>query len=111
MNSENSKQTATPWVSYEGENFAEFDKIIITTDDRLYNSKVPIAEISINYSEPMEAEQKANAEFILRAVNSHDDMLAALKAVETYAPDIGVDQFRDALKSARAAISRAEGKS
>ena len=59
---------------------------------------------------PIEA--KANAEFIVRAVNAHDDMLIALKdAAESLArlPDAEGAFRHECLRAAREAIARATG--
>lgn len=57
----------------------------------------------------------ANAEFIVRAVNSHDEMLAALQdaesAISASISYYGTDAALSALKSVRAAISKAIGAS
>lgn len=52
-------------------------------------------------------ERKANAELIVRAVNSHADMLAALKAIADYYDED--DILRGDLEQIRAAISKATG--
>lgn len=60
---------------------------------------------------------QANARFIVTACNSHDDLLAALKALvaaeDRFAAESGVsfdDGVSDAVRSARAVIAKAEGK-
>jgi hypothetical protein len=52
----------------------------------------------------------ANAHFIVRAVNSHADMLAALKAIIPLIDVAGYTDRRDeeAIRQARAAIAKAE---
>lgn len=78
------EHTPTPWVDVENdEDSIDWDKVYITTDDRVYKSLIPIAEVSIGYSEPMNSEQIANAAFLVRAVNSHDELVATLTAIKT----------------------------
>jgi hypothetical protein len=100
--------TPTPWVVCENDpaDSMDYDKIWVTTDDRLYKSLVPIAEVGIDYSEPINSEQKANAEFIVRAVNFHDEMLAALKAAEGLIA--GTSATGNELSLIRATIAKAE---
>ena len=69
--------------------------------------------------EMRDSEGEANAAFIVRAVNSHDDLLNALKAVverlagwmEIADPDHVNADDRQALAEARAIISKATGES
>jgi hypothetical protein len=48
-------------------------------------------------------EQRANAEFIVRAANAHDDLLAACKLqeelIKTIVENMGIVKFIDAVKS------------
>jgi hypothetical protein len=58
---------------------------------------------------------EANAEFIVRAVNSHDELLAALKEVERHHVSINAEAGRDesrsmTLRIVRNAIQKAEGR-
>ena len=50
---------------------------------------------------------KANAEYIVRACNSHDDLLAACKAMITDF-DLGEHSIENSLKMMRAAIAKAQ---
>lgn len=56
-------------------------------------------------------EANANAEFIVRAVNCHYELLDALKKVTDYADDCASDreEYPLCIESARAAIAKAEG--
>lgn len=58
------------------------------------------------------AERHANAAFIVRACNAHDDLLAALKRIVTAydLPGHWQDEVAQAMGQARAAIARAEGR-
>jgi hypothetical protein len=53
----------------------------------------------------------ANAEFIVRAVNSHDDLICALKVLRGFMPPSGDDNIDAALNLADAALAKAEGRS
>lgn len=64
-------------------------------------SRIAIADI---YCAEPGSEQEANAEFIVRAWNSFDDLLAALQGVLRVA-----DRATDEFDAARAAIARATG--
>jgi hypothetical protein len=65
---------------------------------------------------PMNAPQPlANAEFIVRACNTHDDLVGALKFVLAfYEPDAGeyldTEAWKRAHAQAKAAIAKAEGR-
>lgn len=57
----------------------------------------------------------ANAEFICRAVNAHDDLIAALKALADFCEAYdqgyrGDEGFPDAVRAARAVQAKAEGR-
>lgn len=93
------KHTPTPWTLPK---FSTSDKWI----------EIPEAGIRIDYDDVDHDTQKANTEFVLRAVNSHDELLAALKLMvevgsEYYDMDMG-DNGAPALDQARAAIANAE---
>lgn len=53
--------------------------------------------------------RKANAEFIIRACNAHDDLLGALKQLSAALDEFDFDPALQA--AARAAIANAEGRS
>ena len=97
-----SGHTKEPWivVSNEESKF-DYDKLHITTEDRVYRSLVPIAEVGVDYNEPLESEQQANAILLAAA----PDLLAALKEVMSVS-----DRATDEYDRARAAIARAEGR-
>jgi len=57
---------------------------------------------------PRPKEAKANAKFIVRAVNSHEELLEACKNMLTY---LETEEMKDLdLNKARSAIARAEGR-
>jgi hypothetical protein len=51
----------------------------------------------------------SNAAFIVRAVNAHDDLLAACKAALSLTENRGNLQFMECTATLRAAIAKAEG--
>lgn len=58
----------------------------------------------------LDSEARANTEFAVRACNSHEELLTALKGmVALHAPVHTVRESVEALHKARAAIARAEG--
>lgn len=69
------------------------------------SDEVPIFSILCNRTEAM-----ANAEFICRACNAHEELLTALRGLLAYADAIRVRGYGDNLecKAARAAIANAE---
>ena len=73
-----SKHTPTPWHS--------FGPII-------HHNGQHVAHVVNNERHPDgdtgSPEQRANAEFIVQACNSHDDLLAACKAVQRYFDNMG----------------------
>ena len=53
----------------------------------------------------------ANAEFIVRACNAHEDLLAALKEIERSLANHPTFAWHNIVEIARAAIAKAEGES
>ena len=72
------KFTPGPWLDYEGEELIEEGSLVITTDARQRESKVCITEILVDWSEPFETEQRANASLIAAA----PELYAALEEAE-----------------------------
>lgn len=76
--------------------------ILLTTQERVDNNEEPIAKDIVN---------KKYAEFIVRAANSHEELLAACKALLMY---IGMNQGKEILPNAhemvqlRAAMANVE---
>ncbi|MDX6806348.1 hypothetical protein [Terrihabitans rhizophilus] len=60
------------WITVHDEGSAfDFDKIQITTRERLSKNLVPIAYVEIGFSEAMNAEQRGCADLIVRSVNAN----------------------------------------
>lgn len=102
------KHTKLPWHIGERSGNAGF---------RIYAGEQPIAEIRYIRGESCSKkgieEEKANAEFIVKAVNCHDDLLAAselavaeIEAELACQPDLGLEQ---ALERLGAAIKKSKG--
>lgn len=101
------KHTPLPWYNDEDDIYSNYHGNIVYVgsiyDDRKYRSHRQIAQ------------DNANAEFIVRAVNSHDDLLKTLRSIELSVD--AVNSGGDPLKAlaqikekARATIQNAEGK-
>lgn len=107
-----SKHTPTPWTLWEeNEHFVLSGKTTIAEvySDWGYAPKTKNERIAPN------EEGKANAEFIVRAVNSHEELLKAAKEAEdALAQSISKDGKTDwrytKLWALRNAIAKAEGK-
>jgi hypothetical protein len=112
-----SKHTATPWKAQKprGPQHAIDRKWeIVAPDPDGHGEMVVVGEHT-----GIECLTKENAEFIVRACNAHDNLLAACKAVLEHGtiwwqmsqsnnlPKWAMD-LRDALMQARAAIAKAE---
>lgn len=93
------QHTPTPWTDHKKSLFPQSDGIIWGPDG------IGICEMQrMGYPEEM----KANAAFIVRAVNAHEDMLAALKNLveRNLIKDVDGDHHQEVLDS----IAKAEGK-
>ena len=98
--------TPTPWELSEKENFMGSWEILDGD-----NSDNTIAMTSYRLGTTDEEKQKANAEFIVRACNSHDELVKALKEIASYSPHCCEDCPCDYLRQvAEEAIAKAEGK-
>lgn len=73
----NAKHTPTPWAidSYRAPNG---DSVIVRIVGR--GMGTPISAIGRRHGDIRDAEERANAELIVRAVNAHDALVEALKA-------------------------------
>lgn len=100
------KHTPLPWRLYEGDDYIS----VGTTDPSDPLILDTIGQRSNDPDRP-EDEQVANAEFIVRAVNSHDDLLAVCRAVLDRHSYQGTGEPWPALfEAARAAVAKAEGR-
>lgn len=89
-----SNHTPTPWEV--GEDVGQAERSIVTAECR-----------DICTCETGFGDAEANAEFIVRAVNAHDDLLNACREIlraDEYTPDWHVT---DAIELAKAAIAKA----
>lgn len=104
----NSKHTPTPWFASEdgdGENYGA-STLVDARNGYIASVGAPFAEVA--------EENLANAAFIVRAVNAHDDLVAALheymsqfgQALEAYGIAF-TDSQKIADAKARAALARA----
>lgn len=82
--------------------YAKFD------DPRFKYKPRIIAEVISKVDWGIEAPALANAEFIVRACNSHDDLLAALEEIANDPMTLAEYTIKNMKKIARAAIARAE---
>jgi len=105
----NTKHTPTPWSV----NTTSFSGAIVRFHiaGPVHGSCYPICE-HILEEKPDATQQLEDAAHIVRCVNSHDELLAALKLMvevgcDLYDMDMG-DNGAPALDKARAAISKAE---
>ena len=95
-----SKHTPAPWV-VEYDDFD--DQLSVNSDDRRATDKVAIATIAVNFNEPFEAEQRANAALI-GAAPELPEALEAMMSPRMNGPD-SVDIWRQAT----AAVEKAKG--
>lgn len=87
------EHTPTPWLL--DEDCFDEDVVEITSQDRLDNSMGEIAAVQVGgFDDEVEAQQRANAEFIVRAVNAHADLVAALDAAQARC-EIAVKEGRE----------------
>jgi len=98
-----SEHTPLPWIPIAGDLFDE-GCILITTNQRIENDKIPIATVEIDFSEPMNSEQIANAALIVRSVNQSplfDELVEALREAREHVQSVidewGEDSHADAV--------------
>ena len=99
----NWKHTPGPWKR-EG--------YLIIVDRKTRRRCAAIASICTTAT-MIEKDWEANAEFIVRACNSHDDLLEACKALSEYVSGQWLEEWENrpnCLRIAEQAISQAEGK-
>ena len=81
------EHTPLPWIQIAGDMLDE-GCILITTNQRIENDKVPIATVEIDFSQPMNSEQIANAALIVHSVNLLPELVEALREADR--PIIGL---------------------
>jgi len=108
------KHTPTPWKSIREDYRGNADKLVIHSSDDHRIAVVDVTKWEDDERGFTEIEE-ANAAFIVRAVNCHEDLLIAMKKIkEWYAPTAngGWADHQDAItyQLACQAIARAEEK-
>lgn len=101
------QHTPGPWRAGQTSSGA-FIEVTYTTEQGVVEPIATCHQISLPRSSDQRAQAKANAEFIVRACNAHDDLLAALEALFTEAGEHAIDcgiEFA-ALEQARLAIAK-----
>lgn len=100
-----SKHTPTPWQLARPD--VERCRVVIETVERGVDLPDQGNPIAVAYwGTPIE---EANAELIVRAVNCHEELLAAIKKAERELRQL--QSPRSALTTLREALAKAEGKS
>lgn len=102
--------TPAPWTYYE-------NKSSIVIRSNYYRKNIAQIPNKKNVAHTPYKEQKANAEHILRCVNSHSELLEALKNCEQYMKGWFYQNLKPEIKQAldydleklKAAIAKAEG--
>lgn len=105
-----SEHTATPWVNIPQTNGSSMICREYETGDQMNPKGLRlIANVLARLGSLREDE--ANTEFIVRAVNSHDDLVKAVERWLSWCDDwhAGKSHPSDDLEFARAALSRARG--
>lgn len=104
-----SKHTPVPWTTWQNE--AEgLDRHVISA----YESEGPFWQIGVVWAYEGSDEAAANAAFIIRACNAHEDLLEAAKIVlaatnATNNDDTGTIICCPGMEALHAAITKAEG--
>lgn len=100
--------TPTPWaVCYDPANDSWYAGVTISGKTGQGKTDYRVADVSV-----LNHAYKANAAFIVRACNAHDDLLAALRKIDhTLSVHGHVDADTELHGVVRAAISKAESKS
>ena len=109
-----SKRTPGPWKAVERSRWHDAIRIV-------GRRNVETARVSTDGQRNDSDENRANAEFIVRAVNAHDDLLASVREMVKAAGSLMGEatggmpvqdwgQVNDALVAAGRAVAKAEGK-
>lgn len=105
------KHTPTPWRAYDNGHYWQIDT---TSAEWTYGQVADVCSSKymypMPYGTPPVSHEKANAEFIVRAVNCHDDLLGALQELadvsRSYLAHMDAADIV-ALDRARAALAKA----
>ena len=99
-----SAHTPTPWIALRDNEGLDDDKIQITTQQRVEESKVAIALVAVDFNEPFETEQQDNAAFIATAVNAHEALVNAVRQLLANSQMDG-HSYRDCHQKAEALLA------
>lgn len=92
--------TPGPWMSFDSGT-----KVITCDSESLLIASLEECEVETV------AERKANAEFIVRACNSHEELVEALRdLLQVIATDELIPESVSYMQQARAALAKAEGR-
>jgi hypothetical protein len=100
------ERTPGPWKTMPVERIGELERISIVTD-----AKMVVADVLL-YDPADREEDTANAAYIVRACNAHDDLLAACEAAEPALWILAAGGSQDAARrhtQLKAAIRKAKG--
>lgn len=96
--SETAKHTPTPWVLekrdrvFHGGKFEWGGPLIISGDEGTEEGFIPVALV---HEDGPEGWALANAEYIVRAVNAHDELVAALRGLLVSHLGLLIEHYRD----------------
>jgi hypothetical protein len=83
MNKNEQKHTPTPWILEKPSSYNQIsDRLIIRAEDTSRNLWDQICEVGITHTGLMGGSPKANAELIVRAVNSYEPMQQRVQELE-----------------------------
>lgn len=85
----NTKHTPLPWVFAYGAIYRDLPNL------QAENSGIRIAQMDRNEPHTTPVERDANAAYIVKAVNAHDELVGALEHFEEYASQVLRDHIRD----------------
>jgi hypothetical protein len=100
------KWTPGPWTLVD----VTGDEIAITTEARMADDIIPIVEVLIDWNEPLESEQQANALLIAAAPELYEALERALNWLSSY-PGQGTMGIDGPYEQARSALAKARGES
>lgn len=108
MSTREPQHTPTPWMIGKHNDHDNTLSIVEGDQVKTYNKKTVTAYVP-DVSHYAEGYQRSNAEFIVRAVNAHEELLRVCKLI--YETENEKDDFcQDWMGDLRQAIAKAEGK-